>query len=165
MKGQLTPVTPAASPQSTTLTVRNLFSAVPARLKFLKSRNTEISHCHHLLEQYALAYPEIRFSVFSEGRQLFATPGNGQLSSVLVEVYGLQAAEQMVPIQSAEHPDNPEYPIVSGYVSRPACYKSTRQHISFFVNRCWLLSRILTSAVEKPYQSLLLTGRHPVAVI
>src|SRR5437764_10568779 len=71
----------------------------------------------------------------------------------------------MVPIQSAEHPDNPEYPIVSGYVSRPTCYKSTRQHISFFVNRRWVLSRILTSAVEKAYQTLLLTGRHPVAVI
>src|SRR5579884_1195557 len=165
INGQISEVTAAASPEGTVVTVRNLFSAVPARLKFLKSRNIEISHCHHLLEQYALAYPEIRFSVFSEGRQLFATPGNGQLSSVLVEVYGLQVAEQMVPIQSVEHPDNPEYPIVSGYVSRPTCYKSTRQHISFFVNRRWVLSRILTSAVEKAYQTLLLTGRHPVAVI
>src|SRR6267154_2027403 len=66
-------VSAAASPEGTTLTVRNLFSAVPARLKFLKSRHTEISHCHHMLEQYALAYPEIRFSVFSEGRPIFAT--------------------------------------------------------------------------------------------
>src|SRR5205085_9230788 len=121
VNGQISEVSAAASPEGTTLTVRNLFSSVPARLKFLKSRNIEISHCHHLLEQYALAYPEIRFSVFSEGRQLFATAGNGQLSSVLVEVYGLQVAEQMVPIQSVEHPDNPEYPIVSGYVSRPTC--------------------------------------------
>src|SRR5579863_1199199 len=90
--GQISEVSAAASPEGTTLTVRNLFSAVPARLKFLKSRNTEISHCHHLLEQYALAYPEIRFSVFSEGRQIFATPGDGQLMSVLVEIYGLQVA-------------------------------------------------------------------------
>ncbi len=163
--GQLSEITPAASPQGTTLTVRNLFNAVPARLKFLKSRNTEVSHCLHLLEQYALAYPEIRFSVSSEGRQLFATPGNGQLSSVLVEVYGLQVAEQMVLIRRAEHPDNPEYPIVTGYVSRPTCYKSTRQHISFFVNRRWVLSRMLTAAVEDAYHSLLLPGRHPIAVV
>lgn len=163
--GQLSEITPAASPQGATLTVRNLFNAVPARLKFLKSRNTEVSHCLHLLEQYALAYPEIRFSVSSEGRQLFATPGNGQLSSVLVEVYGLQVAEQMVLIRRAEHPDNPEYPIVTGYVSRPACYKSTRQHISFFVNRRWVLSRMLTAAVEDAYHSLLLPGRHPIAVV
>ena len=164
MNGQLSPVTPAASPQGTTLTVRNLFSAVPARLKFLKSRNTEIGHCHHLLEQYALAYPEIRFSVFSESRQIFSTPGNGQLSSVLIEVYGLQVAEQMVAISNSR-PDDAEYPVVSGYVSRPTCYKSTRQYISFFVNRRWVLSRMLTTAVEGAYKTLLLSGRHPVAVI
>ncbi len=163
--GQLSPVTTAASPEGTTVTVRNLFSAVPARLKFLKSRNTEVSHCHHLLEQYALAYPEVRFSVFSDGRQIFATLGDGQLSSVLVEVYGLQVADQMVPVASAPQGEDGEQPVVSGYVSRPSCYKSTRQHISFFVNRRWVLSRMLTAAVEGAYHSLLLSGRHPIAVI
>src|SRR5260370_16435803 len=109
--GQISEVTTAALPEGTTMTVRNLFSAVPARLKFLKSRNTEISHCHHMLEQYALAYPEVRFSVFSEGRQIFSTPGDGQLSSVLVEIYGLSVTEQLVTITSLhgreEHPDQP----------------------------------------------------------
>ncbi len=164
--GHISEVTVAASPEGTTLTVRNLFSAVPARLKFLKSRNTEISHCHHLLEQYALAYPEIRFSVFSEGRQIFSTAGDGQLSSVLVEIYGLQVAEQMVPISSLDgHDGDPERPVVSGYTSLPTCYKSTRQHISFFVNRRWVLSRMLTAALEEAYHSLLLSGRHPIAVV
>ncbi len=165
LNGQVSNATVAASPEGTTITVRNLFSAVPARLKFLKSRNTEISHCHHLLEQYALAYPEIRFSVFSEGRQIFATPGDGQLSSVLVEVYGLPVVEQMVPVSEDERPDDATYPRVNGYVSRPSCYKSTRQYISFFVNRRWVLSRTLTAAVEGAYNSLLLSGRHPIAVI
>jgi DNA mismatch repair protein MutL len=163
--GQLSDVTVAASSEGTTITVRNLFSAVPARLKFLKSRNTEVSHCHHLLEQYALAYPEIRFSVFSDGRQIFATLGDGQLTSVLIEVYGLQVADQMVPVGNSEASTDNERPLVSGYTSRPTCYKSTRQHISFFVNRRWVLSRMLTAAVEGAYHSLLLTGRHPVAVI
>lgn len=163
--GQISEASSAASPEGTSITVRNLFSAVPARLKFLKSRNTEVSHCHHLLEQYALAYPEIRFSVFSDNRQILSTPGDGQLSSVLVEVYGLQVAEQMVPLNAPEQVAASEYPVVSGYVSRPACYKSTRQHISFFVNRRWVLSRMLTSAIDGAYHSLLLSGRHPVAVI
>jgi DNA mismatch repair protein MutL len=163
--GMISPVSVAATAEGTTITVRNLFSAVPARLKFLKSRSVEVSHCHHLLEQYALAYPEIRFSVFSEGRQIFATPGDGRLSSVLVEVYGLAVAEQMIAISGNEHPEDPQYPVVHGYVSRPQCYKNTRQHISFFVNRRWVLSRMLTAAVEGAYHSLLLTGRHPIAVV
>ncbi len=164
--GQISEASAAASSPGTTLTVRNLFSAVPARLKFLKSRHTEISHSLHMLEQYALAYPEIRFSVFSEGKQLFATPGDGQLMSVLIELYGLQIAEQMVPISSLDgRDDDPERPVVTGYTSHPSCYKSTRQHISFFVNRRWVLSRMLTSAVEEGYHSLLLAGRHPIAVV
>ncbi len=166
VNGQISEVTIAASPEGTTLNVRNLFGAVPARLKFLKSRHTEVSHCLHLLEQYALAYPEIRFSVFSEGRQIFTTSGDGQLSSVLIEIYGLQVAEQMVPISSLDGNDgDPERPVVSGYISLPTCYKSTRQHMSFFVNRRWVLSRMLSYAVEEAYHSLLLAGRHPIAVV
>jgi DNA mismatch repair protein MutL len=168
LNGQISKPQVAASAEGTTLTVRNLFSAVPARLKFLKSRNTEVSHCLHMLEQYALAYPEIRFSVYSEGRQMFATPGDGQLASVLIEIYGLQVAEQMVPISSLEgnEKDNDaERPAVSGYTSLPACYKSTRQYISFFVNRRWVMSRVLTAAVEEAYHSLLLAGRHPISVV
>ncbi len=164
--GQISDVTTAASPDGTTVTVRNLFSAVPARLKFLKSRHTEVSHSHHLLEQYALAYPEIRFSVFNEGRQIFSTPGDGQLPSVLLEIYGLQITEQMVPISSLDGKDNDaERPVVSGFTSLPTCYKSTRQHMSFFVNRRWVLSRMLSYAVEEAYHSLLMAGRHPLAVV
>jgi DNA mismatch repair protein MutL len=164
--GQISEVTTAASPDGSTVTVRNLFSAVPARLKFLKSRHTEVSHSHHLLEQYALAYPEIRFSVFSDGRQIFSTPGDGQLPSVLLEIYGLQIVEQMVPISSLDGKDeDAERPVVSGFTSLPTCYKSTRQHMSFFVNRRWVLSRMLSYAVEEAYHSLLMAGRHPLAVI
>ena len=164
--GQISAVSAAASPEGTTLTVRNLFSAVPARLKFLKSRNTEISHCHHMLEQYALAYPEVRFSVFSEGRQIFSTPGDGQLSSVLIEIYGLQVTEQMVSISSLDgREEDAERPVVTGFTSLPTCYKSTRQHISFFVNRRWVLSHMLTAALEEAYHSLLLSERHPIAVV
>ena len=58
-----------------------------------------------------------------------------------------------------------ERPVVSGYVSKPTCYKATRQYMSFFVNRRWVQSRTLSFAVEEAYHSLLLTGRHPVAVV
>src|SRR3989441_7925047 len=131
INGQISECTTAASPDGTTVTVRNLFSAVPARLKFLKSRHTEVSHSHHLLEQYALAYPEIRFSVFSEGRQIFSTPGDGQLPSVLIEIYALQVTEQMASISSLDgiRDEDPTRPIVTGYTSLPTCYKSTRQHM------------------------------------
>ncbi len=161
-------VSKAGAPAGTTVLVRDLFASVPARLKFLKSRATETSHCLHLLQQYALAYPEIRFHVASEGRQVFSTAGDGRLSSVLVAVYGPEIADQMIAVQSQERepPDEASPPPrVSGSISRPGCYKSSRQYLSFFVNRRWVQSRMLSFAVEEAYHSLLLAGRHPIAVL
>jgi DNA mismatch repair protein MutL len=178
-QGAVGPVVPAGAPAGTSITVRGLFAQVPARLKFLKSRATETGHCLHLLEQYALAYPEIRFTATSEGRQAFATPGDGKLFSALVAVYGLQVAQEMIPFGGADDEPNirpasaeqrlpgseADHPRVYGYVSRPTCYKSTRQYVSLFVNRRWVQSRTLSYAVEEAYHSLLLAGRHPVAVV
>jgi DNA mismatch repair protein MutL len=158
----------AGAPVGTTVMVRDLFASVPARLKFLKSRATETGHCLHLLQQYALAYPEIRFSVSNEGRQVFSTSGDGKLFSALVTVYGLEIADQMIEVRGEERDQledvNPP-PRVSGYISRPTCYKSSRQYLSFFVNRRWVQSRTLSFAVEEAYHSLLLAGRHPIAVL
>jgi DNA mismatch repair protein MutL len=158
--------------------VRDLFADVPARLKFLKTRATEAGHCLHLLEQYALAYPEVRFAATSDGRQAFASPGDGSLFGALVAVYGIRVAEQMVPFGGADEGPardrrdhgaaggaDGERPHAHGYISLPSCYRSTRQCLSFFVNRRWVQSRTLTYAVEEAYHSLLLAGRHPVAVV
>jgi len=163
--GNVLDIEPAATSKGTTVTVRNLFMSVPARLKFLKSRSTEVAHSHHLLEQYAFAYPEIRFSITSEGRELFTTSGNGHIQQVLIDMYGIEIARQMVPLIMMETMSQIEVPVVSGYISLPTCFKGTRQHLSFFVNRRWVLSRMLTYAVEEAYHSLLLKGRHPIVVL
>jgi DNA mismatch repair protein MutL len=172
-EGAIGAVSPAGTPAGTSITVRGLFASVPARLKFLKTRTTEAGHCLRLVEQYALAYPEVRFGVTSEGRQVFATAGDGKLFSVMVAVYGLSVAELMVPLPGAEEApagvetsgEQRDGPRVSGYVSRPSCYKATRQYLSFFVNGRWVQSRTLNYAVEEAYHSLLLAGRHPIAVV
>jgi DNA mismatch repair protein MutL len=172
-EGQVGPVTPAGAPAGTSVTVRDLFAAVPARLKFLKTRATETGHALHLVEQYALAYPEVRFTVLSEGRQVFGSPGDSKLAGALAAVYGLSVAEAMVPLPGTaeaeaedvlDAPDDGK-PLMRGYVSRPSCYKSTRNYLSFFVNRRWVQSRTLGYAVEEAYHSLLLAGRHPIAVV
>ncbi|HEV2237796.1 MAG TPA: DNA mismatch repair endonuclease MutL [Ktedonobacterales bacterium] len=177
--GVVAPVTPAGAPVGTSVTVRALFAEVPARLKVLKTRATETGHCLNLLEQFALAYPEIRFSAQSEGRPAFITPGDGSLRSSLVAVYGVRIADDMVPFGEPQDADGagpeaapPEVragdeprPRVGGYVSRPTTYKGTRHAISLFVNRRWVQSRTLTYAVEEAYHTLLLAGRHPIAVV
>ncbi len=175
-EGVASAVTAAGAPAGTSVTVRDLFASVPARLKFLKTRTTEAGHAAHLVQQYALAFPEVRFTVLSEGREVFRSPGDGRLLSVIAAAYGLGVAEEMIPLADTESGEvgvagaatvgsADGLPTVSGYVSRPSCYKATRQYLSFFVNGRWVQSRTLGFAVEEAYHSLLLAGRHPIAVV
>ncbi len=86
----------------TTMTVEHLFARVPARLKFLKSTQTERGHIDMMVTRYALAYPAVRFTLVHDGRRSFQSLGNGNLRDVLIEVFGAAAAEQMVPLGESE---------------------------------------------------------------
>jgi DNA mismatch repair protein MutL len=147
-------------PQGTTVTVHHLFRTVPARLKFLKSATTESGHIANLLTQYALAFPEVRFNLVVDGRLTMKTPGNGSLEDVVAEVYGLEIAGQMLKIGETDG-----VPSVSGLVSPPSLSRSSRSYLSFFVNRRWISSSLLARATEDAYHSLLMTGKHPIAVV
>ena len=151
----------AGAPQGTVITVENLFYNVPARLKFLKADSTEAGHIRRAVQHYALAYPEIRFALIQNGRQVFQTDGNGALYDVLVAVWDLETAKQMIPIV-----DLPDAAVqVSGYIGAPSLHRGQRDQLIFFVNRRWIQDRALAHAVVQAYHTLLPVGRHPVAVV
>ncbi len=157
-------------PQGTTVTVENLFYNIPARRKFLRSEVTEAGHISELVSRYAMAYPELRFSLLTDGRLAFQSTGSGQLYDVLVKVYGLEAARQMLPVESDEGGSvrdlRPTAAIrVHGYVSSPSLHRSSRQYLTFFVNRRWVQDRSLSYAVTEAYHTLLPTGRYPISVL
>ncbi len=153
--------------QGTTLTVKNLFRNVPARLKFLKSPNTENSHIANVVSQYALAFPEVRFALSLDGRTALTTPGSGRLIDSLIEVYGVEVARNMLEIRQDKDWEGGTQPavVVTGLVGAPAISRASRNYLSFFVNRRWVNSRLLAWAVEEAYHGLLMTGKHPVAVL
>ena len=157
-----------ARPHGTTITVRDLFRNVPARLKFLKTAATENSHIANVVSQYALAYPEIRFFLNIDGRTALQTTGSGKLIDVVIEIYGLETARRMLEVSGGEvgWQAGEAVPItVTGMVGAPAVNKAGRDALSFFVNRRVIGSRLLTRAVEEAYQGLLMQGRHPIAII
>jgi DNA mismatch repair protein MutL len=159
-KGEVVCRESRARPQGTTVTVRRLFRYFPARLKFLKSANTENSHIAHLVSQCALAFPEVKFSLVLDKRQSLHTTGNGDLREVVNEVYGSDIAQRML---KAEQKDN--LAKISGLTSPPSLARSNRNYLSFFVNRRWVHSPLLTRATEEAYHGLLMDGQHPIAVI
>jgi len=155
--------------QGTTVTVRNLFRKVPARLKFLKSPATENSHIANVVSQYALAFPEVKFTLLIDGKVSLRTPGSGQLIDSVIEVYGVEVAQNMVEIDSRdkgwEGGAVVSPPRVAGMVGSPAVSRSNRSYLSFLVNRRWVSSRMLSWAVEEAYHGLLMPGKHPVAIV
>ncbi|MFL7810353.1 MAG: DNA mismatch repair endonuclease MutL, partial [Anaerolineae bacterium] len=155
---------PYGHPRGTTVSVENLFYNVPARLKFLRSDATERKHIDNLVVRYAMAYPHLRFVLENDGRLSFRSPGSGSLLDVLIEIYGLDAAQSMIAVGAVDaYPDQEIH--VSGYASPPDAHRSNREHIILFVNGRSIQDRSLTFAVEQAYHTLLPEGRHPLAVL
>ncbi|HUW44953.1 MAG TPA: DNA mismatch repair endonuclease MutL [Dehalococcoidia bacterium] len=159
-KGEVVRKEGRARPRGTSVTVRRLFRYFPARLKFLKSVNTENSHIAHLISQYALAFPEVKFSLVLDKRPSLRTTGNGDLREVVSEIYGSELAQRMLRVEQKDGLAK-----VGGLTSPPSLARSNRNYLSFFVNRRWIRSPLLTRATAEAYRGLLMDGQHPMAII
>ncbi len=91
----------AGSPIGTIVNIEHLFYNVPARKKFLRKAPTEAGQITAVVQRYALAYPERRFSLVNEGRLIFQSTGSGDVVDVLVKLYGLENARQMTAVGMA----------------------------------------------------------------
>ena len=158
---ELGEVEAVASPQGTTVSVRNLFFNVPARLKFMKTEETEKRRIVTLVTRYAMAYPAIRFGLRSEGRELVATPGSGDGRDAVAQIYGWETARQLLtlPAQPGSQVD------VSGFISPPSVHRSSRRDLILFVNGRWVQDATIATAVVQAYHGLLMVGRYPLAIL
>jgi DNA mismatch repair protein MutL len=148
----------------TTVTVSKLFAKQPARLKFMRTPTSENNHIANLVSHYALAYPEVRFSLRLDGRQTLVTSGSGSLSDAVTTVYRPEVATAMLPIRRPAEQAGGTIS-VGGLLGPPSISRASRGYISLLVNRRWVQSRQLTFAVEEAYSGLLPSGRHPIAII
>jgi DNA mismatch repair protein MutL len=165
--GEIVEGTARGAPVGTTVTVRDLFYNLPARLKFLKSAAAEAAHITALIQSYALAHPQIRFGLTNEGRTNFSSPGNGELRAAAMCVYGSDLGRALLPVGIEPEGDIEleDEVVVWGYSSPPHHSRSNRAAMHFFVNQRAIASRMLTFAVQEAYHSLLMVGRHPVSIV
>lgn len=151
---------PRSHRRGTSVTVRHLFRNFPPRLKFMKSATTENGHIADIVYHYALAFPEVRFRLLLEGREILSTSGSSKLQDVLATVYGPDFAEQMIEIEERQGSL-----LISGFLGPPSLSRPTRGHMDFFINRRWVRNNILTRAVEEAYHGWLMSERYPVVVL
>lgn len=137
--------------------VRDLFSNVPARLKFLKSDATEVAAIRDVISALALLNPHVKFQLTIDGRSAVATSGDGDRRRASAAVHGQAVASEMLEIVGM--------PLVQGLVSQPRVSRGSRDWIVLAVNGRPITSRSLLFALEECYHGRLERARHPVAVI
>ncbi|MBW7458814.1 DNA mismatch repair endonuclease MutL, partial [Paenibacillus sepulcri] len=148
------------APQGTDISVRDLFYNTPARLKYMKTIQTEIGHIADYVNRLALAHPGIAITLKHNGGLLLRTLGSGDRLQTFAAIYGTTTAKAMLAIEG-EHPDYD----LRGIISKPEQTRANRNGITIVVNGRYIRSYIINQAIMQAYHTLLPINRYPFAVL
>ena len=158
--GVVTSQQPAGCPQGTTILVRDLFFNTPARMKFMKSDSAESSAIAAVVQQQALAHPEISFRLIRDGETQLQTSGDGERLAAIYTVFGRELAKNMLAVNGTWEKFH-----VTGYITKPTATRGNRALQYFFLNGRFIRSRLLSAALEEAYRNQMMTGRFPACVL
>ncbi|MDN4590803.1 DNA mismatch repair endonuclease MutL [Xenophilus aerolatus] len=157
LDGRTGELRPVARSRGTTVEVRELFYATPARRKFLKTDATELAHCLEAVRRHALARPEVGFAVWHEGKLVEQWRAAGDTARRLADVFGDEFVAQSVAVEHGVGPVR-----VSGYAGVPDAARSRADQQYFYVNGRFVRDKVLAHAVRSAYEDVLHGQRQPV---
>jgi DNA mismatch repair protein MutL len=167
--GRLRDVKDAAHPRGTTISVRDLFFNTPARRKFLRSEATESYHLTNLATHYALAHPEIAFTLTNNGRETLRVAPAQDLRERAYQVFGAQFLDGLLEVNSGEADATAmqasQIARVQGFVSAPRERRTSRDSQFLFVNGRFVRDRLIGRALSEGYRSILPHGVYPAALL
>ena len=146
--------------KGTDITVSQLFFNTPARLKYMKTIQTELGHTIDLINRLALGNPQIAFRLLHNGQQLLQTNGRGDVQQVLAAIYGVHNAKKMVSFQGESH----DYK-VSGFLSLPEITRASKNYMTIFVNGRWVKHYLVQKTIVDAYHTYLPIERFPIVVL
>jgi DNA mismatch repair protein MutL len=150
----------AAYVRGTEITVRQLFYNTPARLKYMKTIQTELGHISDYMYRLALAHPQIAFSLKHNGNFLLQTAGSSDIRQVVATIYGTATGKAMLQIQGEDLDFK-----INGYMSKPELTRANRSAITTIINGRYVRNFALNAALLLGYHTLLPINRFPVAVL
>ncbi|HLL73803.1 MAG TPA: DNA mismatch repair endonuclease MutL [Pyrinomonadaceae bacterium] len=159
--GRMRDVQPAARPVGTTIAVRDLFFNVPARRKFLRSEATESFHLTNLVTHYALAHPEIEFTLTNNGREVLRCAPARDLRERAYQIFGAEFLDGLLEVAGGHE----QVARVSGFVSAPRDRRTSRDAQYLFVNGRYVRDRLISRALSEGYRTVLPTGVYPAALL
>lgn len=158
--GQAQELSEVGAPKGTTMLVRNIFYNTPVRRKFLKTPATEGGYISDFMQHMAMSAPDIAFQFIMNGQTKFYTSGNGELSEVIYRIYGRETASELVPIEA-----HAEGAHITGFLGKPVLGRANRSYETFFVNRRYIKSSLISTAVEEGYKTFLMQHKYPFVVL
>jgi DNA mismatch repair protein MutL len=164
-------IRPASGEVGTKIIVKDLFYNTPARKKFLKSDRTETNRITDFITRLSIAYPDIRITYYVDGKQVLATRGDGSLDHVIINVLGADVFSELIYVDSLNYagsvvPDDLSPTIrIRAYISRQGTSRKSKKFQVFYVNRRYVQDNLVSKAVAKAYESLIMPGRYPVAYV
>jgi DNA mismatch repair protein MutL len=182
--GNILRVEDAGLPVGTTITLRDLFFNTPARRKFLKSEQTELSHIAALVTHYALVHPTKHFELHSATQALLIAPAVANAADRLFQIFGKDTSNYMLPIaaeldfaraglpepppwkrEEDYAPSDPGYLRLTGFVSKPELQKLNRNSIYVFVNQRLIRDKLILHALNEAYRNILPPTSFPVVLL
>ncbi len=158
--GKQSEVQPAASPAGTRIVVEDMFFNTPARKKFLRKPATEFAAIAETVHEQVLARPGVSFKLFNNGKTVLSSPGTGSLVDAIACLAGTEIAENLLECNLSA-----DGYWVSGYIVRPEYHRSNRAMQYFTVNRRPVNLRLMGSALERAFHTLLPVNRYPIAFL
>ncbi len=151
--------TPISHPVGTSISMKNLFFNVPARRNFLKSNAAELKHIIEEFTRVALAFPEVYFSLTSNGQDVYHWEG-GSFKQRAIQVLGNSYQTKLVTVG-----ENTDYLTITGFVGKPETAKKTRSDQYFLVNRRFIKSAYLHHAVANAFEGLMSKENFPSYIL
>ncbi len=158
--GDVRKITETVRTKGTTVEVCNLFYNTPARLKFLKTKSTEMAHIIRVVTELALAYPEIEFKLSHNQKQVINCLRHSSVLQRIEVLLGKEFAQNLVPLSLKIAPLK-----ISGYISMAGCGYSGRKHQYLFVNNRSVADKTMSHAIVQGYNTFLMEKKFPAALI
>ncbi|WP_270327460.1 DNA mismatch repair endonuclease MutL [Enterococcus malodoratus] len=158
--GKIEEQRPTSLRTGTKITVENLFFNTPARLKYVKTLQTELSNIGDIVNRMALSHPQIAFRLVHDGHKMLSTSGSGDMKQTLAGIYGVATAKKMLKVEAKDLDFT-----LNGYVSLPEVTRASRNYVSVIINGRYIKNYALNKAIVQGYQSKLMVGRYPIAVL
>ncbi len=158
--GEVKQLEDLACSQGTNITVSDIFYNTPARYKFLKSDASEKSKIMFVMINMALSYPNISFTMISNGKEEFRTSGKGDLKECIEILFEKDFAKSLIPINASQNDIE-----ISGFLASPEYSRGNRQAQYIFVNGRIIASKFLTRVIESSYEGMMMKRRYPAFIV